>query len=328
MATLVADGCFSPDLGQDPFSCGPGGVCPAGYQCITGICRDSSGTAGPLPGIDMSLVGLDTASSDRAGGADKGGADSAHAPDVSPGVDVAGGRDLATQPDFEPGNDVVIPPLPDLVVGVDMQAGSDGDVVINEVNFAADSSSSSEAGKREYVELYNRGSGDVDISGWSIGDNTLLTTHIPLAVLPPGTVLPAKQFLVVFDSGVDLQALDAPGARCYNLFQATSDWSPTGALNNSGDLVSLYKSMSSFTANTLIDFMTYSASGTIASANSSYDDQAVQAGIWAAGKAVVGASSSKTPVALTVDGQSPHRTTDPAADWSQYPGAGTPCLPN
>src|SRR5205807_7149116 len=46
-------GCFSPSLGDAPFSCGQGGACPSGYSCVSGLCVSHGG---PPPGMDAATM--------------------------------------------------------------------------------------------------------------------------------------------------------------------------------------------------------------------------------------------------------------------------------
>lgn len=63
------------------------------------------------------------------------------------------------------------------------------DIVVNEVK--------SNPGT-DFVELYNKGASDVDVSNWKVLDND--TSHTPL-VLPSGTIIPAGGFLLIEGEG-------------------------------------------------------------------------------------------------------------------------------
>src|SRR5215470_4442482 len=45
--TVGASACFNPDLGDQPFHCGPSGDCPSGYGCVNTLCtRNGAGDGG------------------------------------------------------------------------------------------------------------------------------------------------------------------------------------------------------------------------------------------------------------------------------------------
>jgi hypothetical protein len=139
-------------------------------------------------------------------------------------------------------------------------------------------------------------------------------------------VLPSQHFLVVYDAGLDPRQLARPTGSC-SVNLSGSNWSAGGALANGGDVVSLYKS-SNLSPSNLVDFMAYSTSGNIV--DTTTDNNAVSAGLWASGKAAVVTSGNRASIGLIIDGQSPNETSDPARDWAQYPASaeGTPCGPN
>lgn len=76
------------------------------------------------------------------------------------------------------------------------QLGTSSDVVINEVEGKDD------INQREYVEIYNRGSKAIDVSGWYITDNKSRSKGSKTHPIKKGTVIKPGQF-IVFESGVD-----------------------------------------------------------------------------------------------------------------------------
>ena len=96
-------------------------------------------------------------------------------------------------------------------------AAAPTDVVINEMMFHA----LSDLDGDDYLELYNRGTDPVDLSGWTFSGITL--------TLPAGTTIPAGGYLVVAKDAVQ--------------FQATYGFAPAavygGNLSNSGETVAL-----------------------------------------------------------------------------------------
>lgn len=72
--------------------------------------------------------------------------------------------------------------------GGEEEKAANSDVLVNEV-FAQ----SATADKLDWVELYNKGTKTVDLSGWLIMDEKDRTPYI----IPTGTKLAAKKFLVI-----------------------------------------------------------------------------------------------------------------------------------
>jgi hypothetical protein len=111
-------------------------------------------------------------------------------------------------------------------------AGSDSPVVLNEIladpppDLAGDANGDGVRGTAddEFVELVNRSSEIVDLSGWALWDGTAVRHEFPL-----GSVLGPGEFFVVFGGGVPT---GVPSA---------TDVASSGglSLNNSGDSVSL-----------------------------------------------------------------------------------------
>jgi beta-lactamase superfamily II metal-dependent hydrolase len=87
-----------------------------------------------------------------------------------------------------------------------------------------------DAGDDEFIELVNTGYTDADISGWTLADGVQIR-H----TFPPGTVIPAREAVVVFGGGTPNG--DFGNAAANGLVFTAS----TGALglNNSGDTVTL-----------------------------------------------------------------------------------------
>ena len=79
-----------------------------------------------------------------------------------------------------------------------------GSIVINEVELNPSGDDRSQD-VLEWVELYNTGNKDADISGWS-----LVTTHgdTEITRVPPGTTIPAKGFYIQLGPGMGEQWLD------------------------------------------------------------------------------------------------------------------------
>jgi len=96
---------------------------------------------------------------------------------------------------------------------------SDFDVVINEIHY----NPASEVGDDEFLELYNRGGTEVDLSGWALSEGVSY-------VFPFGTTIPPKGYLVVSPNAVHSEAR-------YRLDNVVGDW--TGRLDNGGEIVAL-----------------------------------------------------------------------------------------
>lgn len=100
-------------------------------------------------------------------------------------------------------------------------AQGDSSVVINELHYNPDVKTE----QVEFVELYNRGPLDVDISGWHFCDGISYE-------FPQGTVLSAGDFLIVTENMYDV-------SQKYS-FDATGMFGPfTGSLDNDGERVKL-----------------------------------------------------------------------------------------
>ena len=112
-------------------------------------------------------------------------------------------------------------------------AAEEGLLVINEIHADPDTAAGDanrdgirDSSDDEFIELVNNSTEDLDISGWSLKDNSSVR-H----VFPPGTKVPAGCVIVVFGGGTPA------GFFCGNLIQTAS----TGrlGLNNTGDTVFL-----------------------------------------------------------------------------------------
>ena len=82
------------------------------------------------------------------------------------------------------------------------QAGSSayGDVILNEVMASNPDAIPDEEGHfYDWIELYNQGDNDVDLSQWGLSDRT----SEPRWYFPQGTTLPAKSYLIVYCAGKD-----------------------------------------------------------------------------------------------------------------------------
>lgn len=108
------------------------------------------------------------------------------------------------------------------------------DIVINEILYHPDAANLGD----EFLELYNRGTTPVDVSGW------VLTTAVNFT-FPAGTVMPAGSFLVV--------ARDAAAARSfYHITNVVGSY--TGKLDNAGETINLWDNG---TPRALIDTVAY-----------------------------------------------------------------------
>lgn len=80
-----------------------------------------------------------------------------------------------------------------------MQTGEECGIIINEFMASnATTIADSYGNYSDWIELYNTNGTDVDISGFGISDNMALPKKF---VLPEGTVIPAKGYLIIFCSG-------------------------------------------------------------------------------------------------------------------------------
>lgn len=113
-------------------------------------------------------------------------------------------------------------PLYQILLSLVIAASLQADVVINEIHY--DPEPNTEA--VEFVELYNSGSGAVDVSGWQFTSGIALT-------LPAATSIPAGGYLVVCEDPAAFQTKFGSSA--------LGPW--TGKLSNEGEKISLKNPM-------------------------------------------------------------------------------------
>src|SRR5215475_2458321 len=98
-------------------------------------------------------------------------------------------------------------------------------VVLNEACADTGSARLSPAGTdADYIELFNPGTSSVDLTTWSLTDDTKTANKY---VFPPGTTIPANGFVVVW-----LDSVTYPGLVCTN-FSLNSSGEEIGLFNNS-----------------------------------------------------------------------------------------------
>jgi len=192
-----------------------------------------------------------------------------------------------------------------------------GSVVINEIGYAA-SGAAGEGTQHEYIELFNPYSVPADITGWTIGDDS-----IPNLFTFPSLVVPAHAFVVVYGySATGTVTPDADVSDGSAAFIASIGWA-FNQYANTGDGVILEDPFG------ILDFVYYDESNT---GDIGVDADAVIAGMWKEGAAIdtVEGLTLGRAIALRVDGQAPNEINPDAdaedLDWMQYdldPG-GTP----
>ena len=181
-----------------------------------------------------------------------------------------------------------------------------GGVVVNEVQMFP------QAGTSQGLELYNSGNGNVDVTGWRVGDED--------GAAPGGLA-----FVIPQVGGADLVL--APHARLWISFGAGAD-SPSAiyapladpaALETGGDQVALYF-RNQPSASRLLDFVAWDASYAHSADWLADDDLAQAAGIWNAA-----AADDFVDVTSPLQGHSILRSTDGldtdrSQDWVLSPG--------
>jgi hypothetical protein len=105
-----------------------------------------------------------------------------------------------------------------LVLMLTASARADSVIVFNEIHYHPDTSESA----REYIELHNQMSVDVDLSGWAITGGVNY-------VIPSGTRIPGRGYVVVAGNPAGVQT--AYGT--YGTLGVLGPW--TGRLSNSGE---------------------------------------------------------------------------------------------
>ena len=110
-----------------------------------------------------------------------------------------------------------------------VQVGLGQDVVINELHY-----NPAEGGVYEFMEIYNAGLGDVDLTGWTISDGVVFT-------FPVDTLLAAGAYLVIAEDAA--------------LYTGSLQWTD-GGLSNGGERVAI-----SDAGDVVIDEVTYGDSG-------------------------------------------------------------------
>ena len=119
----------------------------------------------------------------------------------------------------------------------------DRDIIINEIMYHP----ISEDGRDEYVELYNKGTGPVDVSGWRFTSGISYT-------IPDGTIIPEGGYLVI---AADAQRLID---RYPNLTSVNTVGDFEGNLNNRGERLCLKKPLLNTPTNDefiIVDELTY-----------------------------------------------------------------------
>lgn len=121
------------------------------------------------------------------------------------------------------------------LLGSGSAAADDRDIVINEIMYNPSGSNSG----GEFVEIANRGTEPVDVSGWQLVDSSQV-----MFTLPAGTAIPRGGYLVFYD--------DAEAIAYYSLNPATSYGPYTGGLDGSGERIQIKNA-----AGLVIDEVTY-----------------------------------------------------------------------
>jgi hypothetical protein len=123
----------------------------------------------------------------------------------------------------------------------------DRDLVINEIMYHPISEDSND----EYIELYNKGTQPVDVSGWELSSGVSYT-------IPNGTIVPADGYLVIAANAARLIG------HYPNLTSINTLGDFTGKLDNSGECVRLSKPLSKTQAGgefVVVDEVTYDDGG-------------------------------------------------------------------
>lgn len=97
-------------------------------------------------------------------------------------------------------------------------------VIINEINY--NSPDDNDAG--DWLELYNRNSSPVDLSGWILKDSNEDNEFI----IPQGTVMQPEDFIVLYHDGVDFSAVFPDVSDAYGNVEFN--------FSNGGELIRLY----------------------------------------------------------------------------------------
>ncbi len=132
---------------------------------------------------------------------------------------------------FDP--DSATGPTPDSENGVEVEpepclSGGQNDIRINEL---LPNPEGSDEGL-EYVELFNRGSAAIDLSGWAVQYGT--SSFSGEALLAPGTTLGPGEFLVVSEVSLGNASSNADGVRLVDCAGDTVDTVVYGAPNDDG----------------------------------------------------------------------------------------------
>jgi hypothetical protein len=147
-------------------------------------------------------------------------------------------------------------------------------VVINEILFQPDASSSDVNRIYDWVELYNAGTLGVSLTGWKITTRTGSAGASARAL--PSVTLPAGSYLAVrFASGTNVLDFSSGSGTFY-----TGDNPATPYWNSGTDEAALYS------ASGIVDFVAWSRSNLTYTPGVAHGD-AVTAGIWISGAAVV-----------------------------------------
>ncbi len=112
--------------------------------------------------------------------------------------------------------------------GVTVAMASSTDIVINELMASNDMTSADEANEYEdWIELYNRGEGPVDLTNYYISDNSWNLTKWQL---PDGTVLQPNEYLILW---ADEDSVDG---MFHTNFKLSSDGESLSLLNSIGEI--------------------------------------------------------------------------------------------
>ena len=176
---------------------------------------------------------------------------------------------------------------------------SNAQVYINEIMYDLPASSGADAG-REWVEIYNSGSGAIDLTGWKFFENDV---NHSLSNISGGVNLPAGGYAIIADNSTSF-LVDWP------LFSGIL-FDSSFSLNNTGETLVLKDS-----TQTVVDEVTYqSATGADGDGNS----LARSGSTWTALAPTPGAINDAIAPVITLNGDNPHNVW--SANTYMEPGA-------
>lgn len=154
-------------------------------------------------------------------------------------------------PSITPSNAVTEEPVPEVspdpspvITPVPLPTASKGDILITEVMYNPNSPDSD----WEWIEVFNRGTEEIDLSGWVVDDSNG-TPHMS-SNIASGTI-PSGMTAILFNSdALTPDEFKAAWDQELNLIPV-SGWNAMG-LNNSGDKISLWDSFSSYQGDHLL----------------------------------------------------------------------------